>query len=127
MSGLLMFPVRQCCRYRQGKSLPLTRIFHDVSCRRGRCLVACELCALIWECQPMSMITVYSEKHFLRNARTELYGGELVPPHECAQRAEFVLERVKATGLGDIIAPSQFGLEPILRVHDADFVDFLRS
>ena len=75
----------------------------------------------------MSMITVYSEKHFLRNARTELYGGELVPPHECAQRAEFVLERVKATGLGDIIAPSQFGLEPILRVHDADFVDFLRS
>jgi len=73
------------------------------------------------------MITVYSEKHLLRNPRTELYGGELVAPHECAQRAEFVLDRVKATGLGDIIAPSQFGLEPVVRVHDADFVEFLSS
>jgi acetoin utilization deacetylase AcuC-like enzyme len=73
------------------------------------------------------MITVYSEKHLLRNPRTELYGGELVAPHECAQRAEFVLDRVKATGLGDIIAPSQFGLEPVVRVHDAEFVEFLRS
>jgi len=73
------------------------------------------------------MITVYSEKHLLRNPRTELYGGELVAPHECAQRAEFVLGRVKATGLGDIIAPSQFGLEPVVRVHDAEFVEFLSS
>jgi len=61
----------------------------------------------------LTMITVYSEKHLLRNSRTELYGGELVTPHECAQRAEFVLDRVKATGLGDIIAPAQFGLEPL--------------
>jgi acetoin utilization deacetylase AcuC-like enzyme len=73
------------------------------------------------------MITVYSDKHFLRNPRTELYGGELVIPHECAQRAEYVLERVKATGLGDVIAPEQFGLEPVLRVHDAHFVEFLGS
>jgi acetoin utilization deacetylase AcuC-like enzyme len=43
------------------------------------------------------------------------------------QRAEFVLGRVKATGLGDIIAPSQFGLEPVVRVHDAEFVEFLSS
>jgi hypothetical protein len=35
------------------------------------------------------MITVYSDKHFLRNPRTELSGGELVTPHECAQRAEY--------------------------------------
>src|SRR5450631_2526325 len=71
------------------------------------------------------MLTVYSEKHFLRNARTELYGGELVRPHECAERAQFVLDRVRATGLGDIVSPGQFGLEPVLRVHDAQFVDFL--
>jgi acetoin utilization deacetylase AcuC-like enzyme len=73
------------------------------------------------------MITVYSDKHFLRNPRTELYGGELVTPHECAQRAEYVLERVKATGLGEVIAPVPFGLEPVLRVHDAHFVEFLGS
>jgi acetoin utilization deacetylase AcuC-like enzyme len=73
------------------------------------------------------MMTVYSEKHFLRDARTELHRGELVRPHECAERAEFVLDRVKTSGLGDIVSPEQFGLEPVLRVHDAQFVDFLAS
>jgi acetoin utilization deacetylase AcuC-like enzyme len=56
-----------------------------------------------------------------------LYGGELVAPHECAERAEFVLERVRASGLGDVIAPQPCGLEPVLRVHDARFVEFLSS
>jgi len=28
------------------------------------------------------MITVFSTDHERRSARTELYGGELVPPHE---------------------------------------------
>jgi acetoin utilization deacetylase AcuC-like enzyme len=73
------------------------------------------------------LITVYSDQHFLRNARTELSGGELISPHECAARAEFVLERVKATGLGEVIAPTPFGLDPVLRVHDADFVRFLST
>ena len=73
------------------------------------------------------MITVYSEKHLLRNPRTELYGGELVAPHECARRAEFVLERVNATGLGEVIPPREFGLDPVLRVHDVQFIDFLSS
>jgi acetoin utilization deacetylase AcuC-like enzyme len=71
------------------------------------------------------MITVYSEQHVLRHVRTELYGGQLVAPHECAERAEIVLGRVTAAGLGDIVSPGQFGLEPVLRVHDARFVDFL--
>src|SRR5258707_1931817 len=73
------------------------------------------------------MLTVYSEKHLLRNARTELYGGELVRPHDCAERAQFVLDRVKASGLGNVVSPAQFGLEAVLRVHDSQFVDFLSS
>ena len=73
------------------------------------------------------MLTVYSEKHLLRSARTELYGGELVRPHECAERAQFVLDRVKASGLGNVVSPAQFGLEAVLRVHDSQFVDFLGS
>jgi len=71
------------------------------------------------------MITVFSEDHALRNARTELYGGQLVSPHECPERARIVLERVRAVGLGDVVAPSRFGLPPILKVHDAQFVEFL--
>jgi acetoin utilization deacetylase AcuC-like enzyme len=73
------------------------------------------------------MITVYSEKHMLRHARTELSGGQLVRPHECAQRAEFVLDRVKSSGLGTVISPAHFDFEPVLRVHDASFVEFLRT
>ncbi len=71
------------------------------------------------------MITVYSDTHLLRQAKTELHGGLLVPPHECAERASYVLERVKATGLGDILAPDSFGLAPVRRVHDVGYLEFL--
>ena len=33
----------------------------------------------------------------------------------------------RAVGLGDVTAPSHFGLAPILRVHDEEFVEFLSS
>jgi acetoin utilization deacetylase AcuC-like enzyme len=71
------------------------------------------------------MITVYSPDHVLRNPRTELYGGELVRPHESAERAQIVLERVRSQGLGEVIPPAQFGMAPVLRVHDAAYVEFL--
>lgn len=73
------------------------------------------------------MLTVYSEKHLLRDARTELAGGELVPPFECPVRAEHVLARVREVALGEVIAPREFGLEPVQRVHDAGFIRFLES
>ena len=73
------------------------------------------------------MITVFSEEHLKRNAQTELYGGRLVRPHECPERAQRVLERVRAVGLGEVTAPARFGLAPILRVHDEKFVEFLQS
>jgi acetoin utilization deacetylase AcuC-like enzyme len=73
-----------------------------------------------------SVVTVYTEDHRLRSARTELHGGELVPPHECPERAQYVLDAVKAAGLGDVIEPLRFGLDPVLRVHDPLFVDFLQ-
>ena len=41
------------------------------------------------------MLSVYSEKHALRNSKTELSGGQLVPPYECPVRAEYILERLK--------------------------------
>jgi acetoin utilization deacetylase AcuC-like enzyme len=71
------------------------------------------------------MITVYSESHLLRRAKTELFGGELISPHESAVRAQYVLERIKASALGEVIGPRSFGLEPIRRVHDAGYLDFL--
>jgi len=73
------------------------------------------------------MITVFSRDHLLRSPRTELYGGELVRPHECPERAQIVLERVQAERLGEVIAPSSFGDAPLLRVHDAHYIEFLKQ
>ena len=73
------------------------------------------------------MYTVYTEKHRLRDAKTELVGGRLIPPFECPARAELVLARVCEVALGAIDEPDDFGLEKICRVHDPAFVDFLQT
>jgi acetoin utilization deacetylase AcuC-like enzyme len=73
------------------------------------------------------MITVFSTDHLLRNPRTELYGGELVRPHESPERAQIVLERIETQRLGPVIAPAHFGAAPLLRVHDAHYVEFLKQ
>ena len=71
------------------------------------------------------MITVYSPDHELRHPLTELSGGQLVTPYESPARARFVLDRVQEVRLGDVIAPARFGAAPLLRVHDAQYLQFL--
>ena len=73
------------------------------------------------------MLTVFSDKHALRDSRTELYGGELVPPFECPVRAEYVLQRVRDVGLGEIVAPTSFDIEAVTRIHDPSFIRFLET
>jgi len=73
------------------------------------------------------MLTVFSEKHALRDAKTELYGGVLVPPFECPARVEYILQRVKEVSLGDIIAPQDFAIDAVTSIHDADFIRFLET
>jgi acetoin utilization deacetylase AcuC-like enzyme len=73
------------------------------------------------------MLTVFSEKHALRDSKTELYGGELVPPFECPVRAEHILQRVREVSLGDVIAPDQFDIDAVTRIHDPEFIHFLET
>lgn len=73
------------------------------------------------------METIYSENHKLRDAQTELYGGQLVYPFERPSRLDYIHARLTEVGLGSITAPDAFGMEPILAVHDAEYVDFLHS
>ena len=73
------------------------------------------------------MITIYSESHKLHHGNNELAGGLLVPCFEMPRRAELVLERVRHQQLGEVIAPTDFGLEPILRVHAPNYVRFLET
>jgi acetoin utilization deacetylase AcuC-like enzyme len=51
----------------------------------------------------------------------------LIYPHERPTRVEYIVDRIKAVGLGEIIEPKEYGIDPVLRVHDAGFVNFLES
>ena len=73
------------------------------------------------------MKTIYSEQHRLRDAQTELSGGQLVKPFERPSRADTVVQAVRASGLGDICQPEPYSMAPVLAVHDAGFVSFLES
>lgn len=73
------------------------------------------------------MLTVYSEDHRYQDAKFELIDGTLKPPVENPRRAEIVLNRIREVGLGEIMGPEDFGLEPVGRVHDERFITFLHT
>jgi acetoin utilization deacetylase AcuC-like enzyme len=73
------------------------------------------------------MKTVYTQTHSLHHGNHEFSNGLLVPCFEMPRRAELILERVKTQGLGEVIAPDDHGLDPILRVHAPALVRFLQT
>lgn len=73
------------------------------------------------------MLTFHSDATLRRRARTELDGGQLVTPYESPERVELVLKRVRDIELGEVREPEAFGLDPVLAVHDRDYVEFLAS
>ena len=72
------------------------------------------------------MLTIYSPDHHLHFGH-ELIDGTLQPCFEMPSRIEMVLDRLRHMQLGQVIAPDTFPLEPILRVHDAGYVGFLKN
>jgi acetoin utilization deacetylase AcuC-like enzyme len=73
------------------------------------------------------MLTVYSEDHRQHFPKHELFKGEFVTPFEKPERVDAVLNRVKAVALGEVIAPRDFGMAPLLRVHAPNFVTYLQT
>ncbi|WLD59658.1 histone deacetylase family protein [Salinispirillum sp. LH 10-3-1] len=73
------------------------------------------------------MKTFYSDDHRLHHANAELNDGQLVPVFEKPSRADMVLARVRSVELGPVLPPEAVGVEPIKRVHSADYVDFLQG
>ena len=73
------------------------------------------------------MRTVYSEDHRLQDGAHELLEGQFMKAHEMPSRADIVIDRVRSTKLGEVLSPQDFGLDPILKVHDKGLVDFLRT
>ncbi|MEB8431188.1 MULTISPECIES: histone deacetylase family protein [unclassified Cocleimonas] len=73
------------------------------------------------------MKIIYSDKHYHQSPKLELAGGDLVPSFENPSRAEHVLERARTVGLDEIISPDEFGIEPLLAVHDSGYIQFLQT
>ncbi len=73
------------------------------------------------------MKTIFTEKHRLRDAQTELHGGELVQPFERPSRAEYIIDRVRSQNLGPVSTPQDYGIGPILAIHADHYVDFLQT
>ena len=72
------------------------------------------------------MLTIYSNAHRLHHA-TELKDGVLKPCFEMPSRADTILARVQAVGLGEVIAPREFGSASYARVHSERYVRFLEQ
>ena len=70
----------------------------------------------------------YSDVHHQHDPPFELFeGGVRMPYLENPDRAERILSMLRAKDWAEITSPEEFGLEPILAVHDADYVDFLHT
>ena len=70
----------------------------------------------------------YSEAHKLHSPPFELFdGGQRMPYLETPDRMERILFALKERDWAEMRTPEDFGLDPILAVHDADYVDFLRT
>jgi acetoin utilization deacetylase AcuC-like enzyme len=73
------------------------------------------------------MKTVYSEDHRLHFPQAELAGGQFVTPFERPSRVEYVLQRLREVGMTDIAAPDAFDPAPVARLHDAGYLEFLKT
>ncbi len=72
-----------------------------------------------------SMKIIHSERHRAHRGEFEFWHGEFVPCYEKPERADFVLAAVTACGLGPVLEPEPFSLEPIERVHAPRYLRFL--
>lgn len=73
------------------------------------------------------MKTIYSNKHKLHATDHVTYDGFPFITEEIPARAELILKAIQLAELGKILPPKDFGLAPILKVHDAGFVEYLRT
>ncbi|MFP3527420.1 hypothetical protein SB912_33495, partial [Pantoea sp. SIMBA_072] len=72
------------------------------------------------------VLTVFSHNHRLHHG-SELKDGAITPSFENHQRADTVVARVQATGLGDVIAEQAFDRACYVAAHSERYVSFLEN
>ncbi|GAB4514346.1 MAG: histone deacetylase family protein [Roseibium sp.] len=73
------------------------------------------------------MKTVFSDIQLAHAPEREISDGELKPAVEIPSRAEIVLKTVRDRNVGEIIAPEEFPIRPLHRVHSQEYVSFLEG
>ena len=73
------------------------------------------------------MHTFYSTHHTRHDTTGLIVDGQPFVTDEVPARAELLLAAVQAAGLGPVAAPKDFGEAPILAVHDAGFLNYLKT
>lgn len=73
------------------------------------------------------MLTVYTEDHLFHEPRGEFHRGRLLPPFENASRAEIIVQAVRRAGWPVVTPDEDFGDRPLLAVHSAEYLGFLRT
>lgn len=72
------------------------------------------------------MITVHSDDHRQHFGKSELIDGVFHPSFECPDRADRILASVRSGKLGQVVAPGDHGIAPLLHIHDARYIAFLQ-
>jgi acetoin utilization deacetylase AcuC-like enzyme len=73
------------------------------------------------------LVTIFSEAHRQHDTDGVRLEGHPFVTDEVPARAEILVAAVRAAGLGPVEPPADFGLAPILAVHDPGYVDYLRT
>ena len=72
------------------------------------------------------MRVIYSPLQARHDGGVELHRGALVPSFESPMRAQYILDALQRGGF-EVMPPRDMPESLLLQVHDADFVEFLRS
>ena len=75
--------------------------------------------------QPISVIT--SDEHRSHDPEWDVYSGTMVGRFEVPQRVDCIVQSLTDDEGFAIVAPASHGMQPILRVHNSDLVDFLST
>ena len=72
------------------------------------------------------MKTVYSPRHRLHADNQELNAGVITPAFELPARVDFILQRIAAVGLGEVIEATRVdAVAAASKVHDAGYLQFM--
>ena len=73
------------------------------------------------------MNIIYSHQHTLHQTAGLVVNGQPFVVEEIPQRLKTILSAVLSAGLGAVIEPVDYGLAPILAVHDPGYIAFLQD